>query len=168
MTLKGYKEQGGRIWVESAGEGEGSAFVFALPAAGAGTGTPPGARPQARFPPILMVHDLVVSLTEGRARAVEVEGAADGSRILAVGSATAEAYEKRVEAVGQQNLATIEVTKAVAGAGLKITPEIVVSGADGGGGNLFAAFVVQLLANSRGALPGEGVTEARSAPMEAP
>ncbi len=106
---------------------------------------------------------------EGRARAVEVEGNAEGSRILAVGSATAEAYEKQVMAVGQQNLATIEVTKAVAGAGLKITPEIVVSGNDGGGGNLFAAFVAQLLANSRGvARPGEAVAEPPTKPMEAP
>ncbi len=35
---------------------------------------------------------------EGRARAVEVEGEAEGTRILAVGTATAEAYEKQVAA----------------------------------------------------------------------
>ncbi len=51
---------------------------------------------------------------EGRARAVEVEGEAEGKRIQAVGAATAEAYDKQVEAVGQFNLAGIEVTKAIA------------------------------------------------------
>ncbi len=88
---------------------------------------------------------------EGRARAVQVEGEAEGKRILAVGSATAEAYDKQVEAVGQLNLAAIEVTKSVAGAGLKITPDILVGG-DGGGANVFAAFIAQLLAGNAGLL----------------
>ena len=48
---------------------------------------------------------------EGRAQAVRVEGEAEGSKILAIGTATAEAYDKQVEAVGQLNLAGIEVTK---------------------------------------------------------
>jgi regulator of protease activity HflC (stomatin/prohibitin superfamily) len=84
---------------------------------------------------------------EGRARAVELEGDAEGKKILAVGSATAEAYEKQVAAVGQINLAGIEVTKAVAGAGLKITPDIMVGGGSSDGGGIFAAFIAQLLAN---------------------
>ncbi len=87
---------------------------------------------------------------EGRARAVQVEGEAEGKKILAVGTATAEAYQKQVEAVGQLNLAGIEVTKSIASAGLKITPDIMV-GADGGGGaNIFAAFIAQLLSTNRG------------------
>ena len=89
---------------------------------------------------------------EGRARAIEVEGAAEGSKILAIGTATAEAYEKQVAAVGQANLAGIEVTKAISAAGLKITPEIQVSGdGGGGGGNIFSAFIAQLLAGNRNA-----------------
>jgi regulator of protease activity HflC (stomatin/prohibitin superfamily) len=90
---------------------------------------------------------------EGRARAVELEGAAEGSRILATGSATAEAYEKQVEAVGQLNLAGIEVTKAIALAGLKITPDIMVGGGGGEGSNsIFSAFIAQLLAGNRVAI----------------
>jgi regulator of protease activity HflC (stomatin/prohibitin superfamily) len=91
---------------------------------------------------------------EGRARAVEVEGEAEGKKILAVGTATAEAYDKQVEAVGQFNLAGIEVTKAIAMAGLKITPDIVVGGGgDAGGGGIFAALVAQLLMANRTSLP---------------
>jgi regulator of protease activity HflC (stomatin/prohibitin superfamily) len=87
---------------------------------------------------------------EGRARAVEVEGEAEGKKILAVGTATAEAYEKQVAAVGQGNLAGIEVTKSIAAAGLKITPDVVVGGdGEGGGANIFAAFIAQLLAGNR-------------------
>ena len=90
---------------------------------------------------------------EGRARAVQLEGEAEGTRILAIGTATAEAYDKQVEAVGQLNLAVIEVTKSIAGAGLKITPDIMVGGADGAGGaNVFTAFIAQLLASNRNAL----------------
>jgi len=92
---------------------------------------------------------------EGRARSVELEGEAEGKKILAVGTATAEAYEKQVAAVGQMNLAGIEVTKAIAGAGLKITPDIMVGGGGdggGGGGNVFSAFIAQLLAGNRVAI----------------
>ena len=89
---------------------------------------------------------------EGRARAVELEGDAEGKKILAVGTATAEAYDKQVEAVGQGNLAGIEVTKVIALAGLKITPDIMVGGnGDGGGSSIFAAFIAQLLAANRSA-----------------
>jgi uncharacterized membrane protein YqiK len=105
---------------------------------------------------------------EGRARAVELEGAAEGTKILAVGNATAEAYEKQVAAVGQLNLAGIEVTKAIAGAGLKITPDIAVSG-DGGGGSVFSAFIAQLLqANRPGAAPAGGNGSAPPAPSQTP
>jgi hypothetical protein len=55
--------------------------------------------------------------------------------------------------VGQLNLAGIEVTKSIAGAGLKITPDIMVAGGDGAGGgsaNVFTAFIAQLLNSNRG------------------
>jgi regulator of protease activity HflC (stomatin/prohibitin superfamily) len=91
---------------------------------------------------------------QGRARATELEGAAEGSKIMAVGGATAEAYEKQVAAVGQLNLAAIEMTKQIATAGLKITPDVAVGGGGDGGGtnNIFAAFIAQLMAANR--LPG--------------
>ena len=87
----------------------------------------------------------------GRARAVELEGEAEGRKILAIGNATAEAYDRQQEAVGQMNLAGIEVTKAIAAAGLKITPDIMVGGGGDGGNNIFSAFIAQLL--SQGQVP---------------
>jgi uncharacterized membrane protein YqiK len=90
---------------------------------------------------------------EGRARAVQVEGEAEGKKILAIGTATAEAYDKQVDAVGQLNLAGIEVTKSIAMAGLKITPDILVGGTDGASGaNVFTAFIAQLLATNKNGL----------------
>jgi regulator of protease activity HflC (stomatin/prohibitin superfamily) len=101
---------------------------------------------------------------EGRARAIEVEGEAEGKKILAIGTATAEAYEKQVAAVGQANLAGIEVTKAISAAGLKITPEIQVSGDGGGGGNIFSAFIAQLLAANRAAVTPPGASGGGGSP----
>lgn len=110
---------------------------------------------------------------EGRARAVELEGAAEGQKILAIGQATAEAYEKQVDAVGQINLAGIEVTKSIAAAGLKITPDIMVGGggSDGGGANVFSAFIAQLLAGNRVAIAppnGNGGSPPASPPQGNP
>jgi regulator of protease activity HflC (stomatin/prohibitin superfamily) len=96
---------------------------------------------------------------EGRARAIELEGQAEGTRILAVGNATAEAYSQQVAAVGQVNLAGIEVTKSIAQAGLKITPDIMVGGGGNGSdgnANVFTAFIAQLLAGNRVTLNGNG------------
>lgn len=88
---------------------------------------------------------------EGKARAIVLEGNAEGEKIQAIGSATAEAYDKQQQAVGRQNLFGIEVSKAIAAAGLKITPDIVVGGGGGGDGtsNIFAAFLAQMLAGQR-------------------
>ncbi|MBI5283602.1 MAG: hypothetical protein HY874_00770, partial [Chloroflexi bacterium] len=62
----------------------------------------------------------MINEAEGRARAIQLEGEAEGTKILAIGTATAQAYELQVAAVGQGNLAGIEVTKSIAAAGLKI------------------------------------------------
>lgn len=99
---------------------------------------------------------MTITEAEGQARAIEVVGEAEGKKILAVGSATAEAYQKQVAAVGQLNLTGIEVAKAIASAGLKITPDILVGGggADGSGG-VFSAFVAQLLAGKHSAVNRE-------------
>ena len=105
---------------------------------------------------------------EGRARAVELQGEAEGKKILAIGKATAEAYDKQVKAVGQMNLAGIEVTKAIATAGLKITPDVLVGGGgDGGSANVFAAFIAQLLAQNRSA-PTNSPSAASPTPGAAP
>jgi regulator of protease activity HflC (stomatin/prohibitin superfamily) len=102
---------------------------------------------------------------EGRARAVQLEGEAEGKKILAMGTATAEAYQKQVAAVGQLNLSAIEVTKSISEAGLKITPDIMVGGGGDGGGNVFTAFIAQLLGANHGAVPP---TNGGNAPGRAP
>jgi hypothetical protein len=71
-------------------------------------------------------------------------------KILVIGTATAEAYEKQVDAVGQLDLAGIEATKAIAAAGLKITPDVMVGGGGAGeSSGVFSAFIAQLLTANR-------------------
>jgi hypothetical protein len=106
---------------------------------------------------------------EGRARAVELEGAAEGQKILAIGQATAEAYEQQVEAVGQINLAGIEVTKSIAAAGLKITPDIMVGGGGAdGGSSVFSAFIAQLLAGNRVSIAPSNGNSGQQPPQQQP
>jgi regulator of protease activity HflC (stomatin/prohibitin superfamily) len=107
------------------------------------------------------VRQQTILNAEGRARAIELEGNAEGQKILAVGNATAEAYERQVAAVGPMNLAGNEVTKSIASAGLKITPDIMVGGGNGadGNANIFSAFIAQLLAGNRVTLGGNGSSQ---------
>jgi len=94
-----------------------------------------------------------ITEAEGQARAIEIIGDAEGKKILAVGGATAQAYQQQVAAVGRLNLTGIEVAKAIAEAGLKITPDILVGSGHGDGsqGGLFAALVARMLARGGGA-----------------
>ncbi|MBM4100528.1 MAG: hypothetical protein FJ260_11395 [Planctomycetes bacterium] len=63
-------------------------------------------------------------------------GDAEAAVIRAKGEAQAEAYRKQVEALTANGVTMVEVTKAIAAAGLKITPDVVVGGGNGreGGG----------------------------------
>src|SRR4029079_7320832 len=136
-------------------------------------------RAKANKQPELVAAQIAVQIAEqtkqttileagGRARAIEVEGEAEGKKILAIGEATAEAYTKQVAAVGQGNLAGIEVTKSISAAGLKITPDIMVgSGRDGGSG-VFGAFIAQLLQENRNGHTNGNATSNGNSPPPAP
>ena len=72
-------------------------------------------------------------------------GDAEAAVIQAKGAAQAEAYRKQVEALTAHGVTMVEVTKSIAGAGLKITPDVVVGG--GGAGDSNGGLVQLLLAN---------------------
>ncbi|MCX5795923.1 MAG: SPFH domain-containing protein [Elusimicrobia bacterium] len=84
---------------------------------------------------------------EGVAAGIEAVGRAEGEKIRAIGHATAEAYTKQALALGQAPLAMIEVMKQVSSGKVKITPDIVVSGAQGDGANMLSAFMASLMAS---------------------
>lgn len=63
----------------------------------------------------------------------EINGKADAGKVEAIGRATAEAYEKQVAAMGADNFAKFKVTEMIGQNGIKIIPEILISGNEGNG-----------------------------------
>jgi uncharacterized membrane protein YqiK len=72
-------------------------------------------------------------------------GDAEAGIIRAKGEAQAKAYRDQVEALTAQGVTAVEVMKSIAGAGLKITPDVLVAG--GSNGSDSGGLVQLLLAN---------------------
>ncbi len=71
-------------------------------------------------------------------------GDAEGSKILAMGEATAKAYELQNKAIGKQGVTAIEVAKQVASGNVKVTPDFLIQGENNVGG-LLAGYLTQLI-----------------------
>ena len=69
---------------------------------------------------------------EAEAKQIELTGSAEAAKIEAVGKATAEAYQLQVTAMGNDNFAKLKVTEEIGKNGIKIIPEILITGGDGG------------------------------------
>ena len=63
---------------------------------------------------------------------VRLRGEGEAKKIEAIGQATAAAYRKQNEALGQEAVTAIELIKKIAEGGVRITPDILVSGDKGG------------------------------------
>ena len=107
------------------------------------------------------------------AAGIETVGRAEGEKIRAIGQATAEAYNKQAQAVGQAPLAMIEIMKQVSDGKIKITPEILIQGGVGGDGNsasVLSAFIASLMAGGMKLVPETtsttGVVKTEDAPKK--
>jgi len=69
---------------------------------------------------------------EAAAYETDVNGKAEAGKIEAIGKATAEAYEKQTKALGQDNFTQLKVMESIGINNIKIIPEILISGGDGG------------------------------------
>jgi SPFH domain/Band 7 family protein len=79
---------------------------------------------------------------EGEAFFVEQTGAARGAEVRAVGLARAEGFQAQVAALGASATTLLNVAAALAEAHVKLVPDVLVTGADGG---LLEGFVASLL-----------------------
>jgi hypothetical protein len=70
----------------------------------------------------------------GEASGIESIGKAKGVAILAEGTATAEAYEKQRQAIGQEGVIAVQVAEKLATGNVKVVPDTLVTSNDGGGG----------------------------------
>ncbi len=93
-------------------------------------------------------------IAEADATRTQQMGDAEASIIRAKGEAQAKAYRDQVDALTAQGVASVEIVKSIAGAGLKITPEIQVSSGSGGGDQgLVQVLLADLLRSGRPQLP---------------
>jgi regulator of protease activity HflC (stomatin/prohibitin superfamily) len=91
-----------------------------------------------------------IVLAQGDAEGVRLRGEGEAKKIEAIGQATAAAYRKQNEALGQEAVTAIELIKKIAEGGVRITPDILVSGEKGGLLDiLFAQLVKKGAATSR-------------------
>ncbi|MGN8070791.1 SPFH domain-containing protein [Mucilaginibacter sp. SG564] len=75
------------------------------------------------------------------ANATEVNGIAESTKIKAIGLAEAEVTKQKTEAMGTEQYAIVRVAEALAAAGIKLVPEILVSGKDNGGNGIIDALI---------------------------
>ncbi|HEY4197439.1 MAG TPA: SPFH domain-containing protein, partial [Mucilaginibacter sp.] len=75
------------------------------------------------------------------ANATEVNGSAEASKIKAIGLAEAEVTKQKTEAMGTEQYAIVRVAEALASNGIKLVPEILVNGKDGGGNGMIDALI---------------------------
>jgi len=84
-------------------------------------------------------------MAEAEAAQIKLTGDAEASKISAIGKATAEAYEKQVKAMGEDNFGKLKVTEMIGTNGIKIIPEILISGNDVGNGPISGLLGMELL-----------------------
>ena len=63
---------------------------------------------------------------------IEMVGKAEATKIEAIGKSTAEAYSLQVKAMGSDNFSKFKITEEIGKNGIKIIPEILISGGNGG------------------------------------
>lgn len=91
-------------------------------------------------------------LAEAEASKTKQIGDAEASIVQSKGEAQAKAYRDQVNALTAQGVTSVEIVKAIASAGLKITPDIQVTGGVGGGSSdtgLVQVLLADLVGRSR-------------------
>jgi uncharacterized membrane protein YqiK len=92
-------------------------------------------------------------VADGDAYATRATGNADAERAKAVGTAEADVIKLKIASMDSGNYAGIEISKALAASGVKLVPDVVVSGngASGdGGSSLVNVLLANLIRDSRG------------------
>jgi len=85
-----------------------------------------------------------ITLAQGDAEAVKLKGEAEGKKIEAIGTATAEAYEKQKTAIGATSITVIEALKQIAAGRIKVMPDILTVGGNAESG--LASVLTKVLA----------------------
>jgi uncharacterized membrane protein YqiK len=79
------------------------------------------------------------------AEQISKTGLAEAEKIMAIGKSTAEAYELQVRAMGGDNFTKFKVTEEIGKNGIKIIPDLLISGNGGTDGSLNGLLGMQLM-----------------------
>ncbi len=79
------------------------------------------------------------------AERISKTGLAEAEKIMAIGKSTAEAYELQVKAMGDDNFTRFKVTEEIGKNGIKIIPDLLISGSGGTDGGLNGLLGMQLM-----------------------
>jgi uncharacterized membrane protein YqiK len=101
-------------------------------------------------------------MAEADAAQIKLTGDAEASKIAAIGKSTAEAYEQQVAAMGADNFGKLKVTEMIGTNGIKIIPEVLISGNDGGNGPISGLLGMELLKQISEKNKSEDLTETSS------
>ncbi|MFM7206071.1 MAG: SPFH domain-containing protein [Planctomycetaceae bacterium] len=108
-------------------------------------------------------------IAEAEASKTAQIGDAEASVVRSKGEAQAKAYRDQVDALTAQGVTTVEVMKAISMAGLKITPDVLVSGGGDGveGGGLVQVLLANLVRQQRVDAPVPAAATAPATPPQA-
>ena len=84
-------------------------------------------------------------MAEAEAAQITLTGTAEAAKIEAIGKSTAEAYRLQVEAMGEDNFSKFKITEEIGKNGIKIIPEILITGGDGSNGPISGLLGMELL-----------------------
>ncbi len=79
------------------------------------------------------------------AEKISKTGLAEAEKIMAIGKSTAEAYELQVKAMGGDNFTRYKITEEVGKNGIKVIPDLIISGGNGTEGSLNGLLGMQLM-----------------------
>lgn len=79
------------------------------------------------------------------AERISKTGLAEAEKIMAIGKSTAEAYQLQVQAMGGDNFTRYKVTEEIGKNGIKIIPDLLISGSGGTDGSLNGLLGMQLM-----------------------
>jgi hypothetical protein len=87
-------------------------------------------------------------MAEADAAQIRLTGTAEAETIEAIGRSTAEAYKLQVQAMGEDNFSKFKITEEIGKNGIKIIPEILITGGnDGNGGGAISGLLGMELLN---------------------
>ena len=92
----------------------------------------------------------IIIQAQADAEKVTIAAAAEATKIKAIGEAEADKYLKKAEAIGKQAVALLEALQLVSEGKIRITPNVMVSGAAGGAGGTMNALMGTMLGDIAG------------------